>query len=167
MDSSRRDCLKFVFAAAMATAFPSTAPSDTMWTAAQTLTLMEAGHRNKLILLLRKRGVRGGLDAKIGAIFGLYNRGDGILVSRMNIRKDNRILTFGRIGMRDRELYYWGYQPNASVLTTYFFLTNWEFTPVARGVELVGDKAAPLPQDRGTALFAQVIKDWITILDAL
>lgn len=142
------------------------APPGLHRAAAQNVTLMEAAHRNKLVSLLRKRGVRSGLNARIGLVLGLQNRGQNILVSRISMRKDDAILTFGRIVMRNRELYYWGLQPDAKVLTTYFFLTNWEFNLVARGAELVGDKAAPLPQDRGAALFAQAIKDWITILDA-
>jgi hypothetical protein len=128
---------------------------------------MEAGHRNKMILLLRKRGTRGGLYSQVGAILGLYNRGDNVPTSRMSMRKDNKILTFGRIRMRDRELYYFGIQPDAKVLHTYFFLTNYEFTLVARGAELVDDNATALPSERAAAIFAEVLKDWITFLEAL
>lgn len=166
-DTSRRECLKSALAAAVATALMLGAPPSARWAAAQSATPIDAAHRNKLILLLRKRGMRGGLDAKIGAILGLYNRGQNILVARVSMRKGIAILTFGRIVMRNRELYYWGFQPDARVLSTYFFLTNLEFKLVARGAELMDDKAASLPQDRGAAMFAQIIKDWITILDAL
>ena len=164
---SRRDRLKFLLAAAAAAALMLGAPPGLHRAVAQNATLMEAAHRNKLVLLLRKRGVRGGLNAQIGAILGLQNRGQNILVARMSIRKDNAVLTFGRIVMRNRELYYWGYQPDAKVLTTYFFLTNSAFKLVARGAELVDHQVAALSPVSGAAMFPEVIKDWITILDAI
>lgn len=166
-DMGRRDCLKSTFATLVAALAMLGAPSIGHCAAAQDGPTMGSAKRNKLILLLRKRGVRGGLDAKIAAVLGLYNRGDNLLVSRMSMRKDNRILTFARVVMRNRELYYWGFQPDLKVLTRYFFLTDWEFRLVARGVELVDGKATAMPSERATAMFGEVIKDWITILDTL
>lgn len=127
---------------------------------------MESGHQNKLISLLRKRGVRGGLRADVSAILGLYNRGDNLLVARMSVKRGEAILTFARIVMRHRELYYWALlQPNIGDRTTYFFLTNGSFKLVARGVELKNDKAAALPTERTEGLFAEVTKSWIAILN--
>lgn len=160
----RRDCLKLATAVA-AIALPSA--TNVRWATAQTPTSLEAGHRNKLILLLRKTGTRGGLYAQVGAILGLYDRGNNIATSRMSMRKDEKILTFGRIGMSDRELYYFGIQPDAKVLHTYFFLTNYEFKLVARGAELVDDKAEALPPERAATIFAEVLKHWITHLETL
>jgi len=76
-------------------------------------------------------------------------------------------LKHDRIVIRNIELYYWGFQPDVKVLTTYFFLINWEFKLVARGAELVNGQVAALSPERGATIFAEVIKDWITILDAL
>ena len=133
--------------------------------AAAHIVRMEAGHQNKLISLLRKRGVRGGLRADVSAILGLYNRGDNMLVARMSVKRGEAILTFARIVMRHRELYYWALQPDIGDRTTYFFLTNGSFNLVARGVELKDDKAAVLPAERTETLFAEVTKSWIAILD--
>jgi hypothetical protein len=90
-------------------------------TAAQNVAPLDSAYRSKLIALLRKRGVRSGLDSRVGLLLGIYNRGQNLLVVRMSMQKGNSILTFGRIVMRNRELYYWGLQPDANVLTTYFF----------------------------------------------
>lgn len=133
--------------------------------AAAHIVSMESGHQNKLLSILRKRGVRAGLRADVSAILGLHNRGDNMLVVRMSVKRGAAILTFARIVMRHRELYYWAIQPDVSDLTTYFFLTNWRFNLIARGVELKNEKAAALPAERTEALFAEIIKTWITVLD--
>jgi hypothetical protein len=157
----RRGYLKSIFAVSTAALTMLGVSSIAHWTVAQSESTMDSTYRDKLILQLRRRGVRGGLDAKIGAILGLYNRGENLLVSRMIIRKDNRILTFARIVMRNRELYYWGFQPDSNVSTTYFFVTGWEFKLVARGAQLVDGEVAPLSPERAAALFEEVIKDWV------
>ena len=164
---SRRDCLRVMFATTASTALILSFPFCVRRSAAQNVAPMDSAYRSKLIALLRKRGVRSGLNARIGLLFGIYNRGQNLLVARMSTQKGDAILTFGRIVMRNRELYYWGLQPDANVLTTYFFLTDWEFKLMARGVELIDDTAAALPHDRTIALFSQAIKEWITVLDTL
>lgn len=164
---SRRDCLRVMFATTASTALILNFPFCVRRSAAQNVAPMDSAYRSKLVARLRKRGVRSGLDARVGLLLGIHNRGQNLLVSRMSMRNGNAILTFGRVVMRNRELYYWGLQPDASVLTTYFFLTDWEFKLVARGVELIDDKAAALPDDRAIALFSQVIKEWTTVLDTL
>jgi hypothetical protein len=165
-DMGRRQCLKTIFATSVAAPTMFGACSIGHRAAAQNGPTMDSADRNKLILLLRRRGVRGGLDAKIGAILGLYNRGQNILVARMSVRRGAAILTFGRIVTRNKELYYWGFQPDVNVMTAYFFLTGWEFKLVARAAERMDGQVVALSPERGATIFAEVIKDWITILDA-
>lgn len=62
-DTDRRNCLKFVLVASVAPALTLGVSPSAPRAVAQSATLMEAAHQNKLILLLRARGVRGGLDA--------------------------------------------------------------------------------------------------------
>lgn len=127
--------------------------------------LMNSTQRGQLVALLRKHGVRSGLHAQLGAVLGLHNRGQNLLVVRLSARNGIAVQTFGRIVMRHRELYYLAFQPDIAELRTYFFLTDAELKVVARGAELVNDKATALPPERSGAIIADLVKSWTAFLE--